>query len=174
MTELNFPPLRDPRVALPLAAFGLIACALAAIGAGVMLSGALSNTAGLLGAMLMVGFVAPLGVFGAIFVALAIYMVCNGLSVRVGDDGIETRRTLFGVPVARNRIGKSELRTIEPEIASRYQSLFDTEPVYLLVARDAPRRMRVIVAESLRGEARMAEVRRVIERAAGLTEATPG
>ena len=39
MTELDFPPLRDPRVALPLALFGLIACALAAIGAGVMLAG---------------------------------------------------------------------------------------------------------------------------------------
>ena len=174
MTELNFPPLRDPRVALPLALFGVIACALATIGAGVMLSGALSDTAGLLGAMLMVGFVAPLGVFGVIFVALAIYMVCNGLSVRVGADGIETRRTLFGVPVARKVIARAALTTIEPEIASRYQNLFDTEPVYLLVARDASRRMRVIVAESLRGEARMAEIRRVIERAAGLAERKPG
>ena len=122
----------------------------------------------------MIGFVAPLGAFGAIFITLAVYMVCNGLSVTVGEDGIETRRTLFGLPVARKRIGKSELRAIEPEIASRYQSLFDAEPVYLLVARDATRRMRVIVAESLRGEARMSEVRSRIERAAGLAERSPG
>lgn len=167
MTELNFPPLRDRRVALPLAIFGLIACALAAIGVAVMLS---SDTGGPVAAILMVIFVAPLGVFGAIFVALALYMALNGLSVTVGDEGIETRRTIFGFLVARKRIGRSELRTIEPEIASRYQSVFDTEPTYLLVARDATRRMRVIVAESLRGEARMGEVRSLIERAAGLAE----
>lgn len=168
MTELNFPPLRDIGVALPLAAFGLIACALSAIGAGVMLAGAMSGTGGLLGAMLMIGFVAPLAVFGALFVVLALYMVCNGLAVSVGDEGIETRRTLFGLTVARKRISKKELAAIEPEIASRYQSLFEAEPIYLLVARDAARRRRVVVAESLRGEARMTETRRLIERAAGL------
>ena len=170
MTELNFPPLRDPRIALPLAAFGVIACALAAIGAAVMLAGVSAGVGGLLAAVLMIAFVAPLGVFGVIFVALAIYMVCNALSVTVGDEGIETRRTLFGFLLAHRRIARSELDAVEPEIASRYQSVFETEPVYLLVARDATRRMRVIVAESLRGEARMTEMRSLIERAAGLAE----
>ena len=170
MTELNFPPLRDLGVALPLAAFGLIACALSAIGFGVMLSGAMSGAGGLLGAMLMIGFVAPLAVFGAVFVALALYMVCNGLAVSVRSDGIETRRTLLGFTVARKRIGKSELAAIEPEIASRYQSLFEAEPIYLLIARDTTRRRRVVVAESLRGATRMTETRSLIERAAGLAD----
>ena len=168
MTELNFPPLRDLGVAFPLAAFGLIACALSAVGAGAMLSGAMSGAGGLLGAVLMIGFVAPLAVFGAVFVVLALYMVCNGLAVTVGDDAIETRRTMFGLVVARKRIAKSELAAIEPEIASRYQSLFGAEPIYLLIARDTTRRRRVVVAESLRGEARMSRTRSLIERAAGL------
>lgn len=168
MTELNFPPLRDLGVVLPLAAFGAIACALSAIGAGVMVSGAMSGAGGLLGAMLMIGFVAPLAVFGATFVVLALYMVCNGLAVSVRDDGIETRRTLFGFVIARRRIAKADLAAIEPEIASRYQSLFEAEPIYALVARDTLGRRRVVVAESLRGEARMTEMRRLIERAAGL------
>lgn len=168
LTELEFPALRDIGAALPLAAFGLIACALSAIGAGVMLSGASSGAGGLLGAMLMIGFVAPLAVFGALFVVLALYMVCNGLAVTVDNEGIDTRRTLFGLIVARKRISKTELAAIEPEIASRYQSLFEAEPIYRLIAHDAARGRRVVVAESLRGEARMTETRRLIEAAAGL------
>jgi hypothetical protein len=170
LTELDFPPLRDLRAALPLAAFGLIACALSTIGAGVMLAASSSGAAGLLATMLMIGFVAPFGIFGAVFVGLAIYMAANRLAVTVGEDGVATRRSVFGMVVARQRIGTNELALIEPEIVSRYQRLFDPAPIYRLVARDAARRIRVVVAESLRGEARMAEVRSRIERAAGLAQ----
>jgi len=52
---------------------------------------------------------------------------------------------------------------LEPEIASRHQNLFSAEPVYRLVARDASSRARVVVAESLQGEALMDEVKSLIQ-----------
>lgn len=161
--ELYFPPWRIPHVALALAAFGVIACALALVGTAVMLESALANTAGVLGALMMVGFVAPLGVFGVIFLVLAVYMLANALLVRVEPAGIATSRRLFGLVVARRHVPREALAELEPEIASRHQSFFSVEPVYQLVARDATRKARVVVAESLQGAALMNEVKSLIE-----------
>jgi hypothetical protein len=164
--ELYFPAGRMPHVALALAAFGAIACALAIVGGAVMLGSALSGTAGTLAAVMMVGFVAPLGVFGAIFVALAVYMVGNALLVRIGANEISTRRSLFGFVVSKKRVAREALGEVEPQIVSRHQSVFSTEPVYQLVARDGSQQ-RVVVAESLQGEARMHQVKALIESVIG-------
>ena len=57
----------------------------------------------------------------------------------------------------------SDIASIDSEIASRYQSLFSSDPVYQLVARDERHHKRVIVAETLKGEALMNEVKAVID-----------
>ena len=152
-----------PQVALALATFGAIACALALVGGAVMLAGALASTAGVLAAVLMVGFVAPLGAFGVIFLAFAVYMLANALVVRVGPEGIVTSRRLFALVLSRKRLPREAVVALEPEIASRHQNLFSAEPVYRLVARDASSRARVVVAESLQGEALMDEVKSLIQ-----------
>jgi hypothetical protein len=169
--ELYFPPFRLPQVALALAAFGAIACALALVGAAVMLESAMVSTAGVLGAVMMVGFVAPLGVFGLIFLGLAVYMLANALWVRVETGGIVTRRTLFGLVVSQGRLPREALAKIEPEIASRHQSLFSSQPVYQLVAWDARHRTRLVVGESLHGATLMERVKALIESAATLRDA---
>jgi hypothetical protein len=165
--ELYYPPGRMPQVALALAAFGAIACALSLIGTAVMLDSAMVSTAGVLVAVMMASFVAPLGVFGVIFLGLSVYMVANALRVRVGPEGIATSRRLFGLVVSRKRVTREALVELAPEIASRHQNLFSAEPVYQLVARDAGRRTRVVVAESLQGEALMDGVRSLIESVIG-------
>jgi hypothetical protein len=164
--ELYFPVGRMPHVALPLAAFGAIACALAIIGGAVMLESALSGTAGALAAVMMVAFVAPLGLFGVIFVALSVYMVGNALLVRIEAREISTRRSFFGLVVSKKRVPREALGEVEPQIVSRHQSVFSTEPVYQLVARDGSRQ-RVVVAESLQGEALMHQVKTLIESVIG-------
>lgn len=161
--ELYFPPWRMPQVALALAAFGAIACALALVGTAVMLSSAMASTAGVLVAVMMVGFVAPLGAFGVIFLVLAVYMLANALLVRVEPGGIATSRSLFGLVVSRKRLPREAFGELEPEIASRHQNVFSAEPVYQLVARDTSQRSRVVVAESLQGAALMDEVKALIE-----------
>jgi hypothetical protein len=164
--ELYFPAGRMPHVALSLAAFGAIACALALVGGAVMLESAFGSTAGVLAAVMMVAFVAPLGVFGVIFLALAVYMVGNTLRVRIEAGEIATRRSLFGLVVSKKRVPREALTEVEPQIASRHQSVFSSQPIYQLVARDASQQ-RVVVAESLQGEALMHEMKALIESVIG-------
>jgi hypothetical protein len=160
---LYFPPLRMPEVALPLAAFGAIASALPGFTIAALLPAALADTIGLMSAVLIAAFIVPFAIFGVIFVVLALYMICNALSVRVHPSGIDTTRMICGVAVRHRHIARSELSALEPEISARHQSLFSSEPVYQLVARDAPREKRVIVAETLKGEAIMERVKSLIE-----------
>ena len=160
--ELYFPPLRTPEVALPLAVFGVIAAAIPGIAIFALLPGALSDAGSLMSATLIAGFVLPFFAFGAVFVALAFYMVANALLVRVHPEGIETARILFGVVVRRRRIARSDIASLEPEMASRYQSLFSSAPIYQLVARARDRR-RIVVGETLRGESAMTRVKALLE-----------
>jgi hypothetical protein len=140
-----------PEVALPLALFGVIATTLPALAIGGLLP-SLAVPSGVLSAILM-----------ASFVLLAFYMACNALIVRVDRDAIVTERVLFGIVARRRKILRSDIASIDAEIASRYQSLFSSDPVYQLVARDERHHKRVIVAETLKGEALMNEVKAVID-----------
>jgi hypothetical protein len=169
--ELYFPPLRAPEVALPLAAFGVIAAAMPAVAIVALLPVALASAGNILGASLLGGFVVPFVAFGSFIVAVAIYMLANALHVHVSASAIDTARTVFGVVVKRRRLDRHEIVAVQPEIPSRYQSLFSSMPSYQLVARDRHAR-RVVVAETLRGEEAMQEVKALIENPAG--PATPG
>ena len=160
--ELYFPPLRSIEAALPLAAFGAIAAAIPAVAIAALLPSLLANAGTLLGAVLIASFVLPFFAFGAVFVALALYMVANALHVRITASAIDTARILFGVVVRRHHVVRGELTALEPQIASRYQGLFGGPPSYHLVARTSGGR-RIVVAETLRGEAAMERVKALVE-----------
>jgi hypothetical protein len=160
--ELYFPPLRMPQVAIPLAAFGIVSAAIPGILVVALLPDAVAHATSLLAATLIAGFVLPFLVFGVIFVVIAAYMVSNALLVSIDAGGIETARLLFGVVVKRRRIARGEIESVQPEIASRYQSLFSSDPIYQLVARGKDS-MRVVVGETLEGEAAMERVKALIE-----------
>ncbi len=159
--ELYFPPMRMPEVAVPLAAFGAL-CALIPGVLMLALSSVASDASGLLSATLMGGFALPFVIFGGVFVLLAVYMVANALIVRVEPESVSTARLLFGVIIKHRRIVRADIASIEPEIASRYQSMFSSDPVYHLVAR-ATDRSRTVVGETLRGTAEMERIRALIE-----------
>jgi hypothetical protein len=159
--ELYFPPMRMPEVALPLAIFGVIATVLPGVAIAALIP-TLADATGMVSAVLVASFVLPFALFGAAFVLLALYMLCNALVVRVDLHAIDTARILFGLVVRRRRMMREDIVAIESEIASRYQSLFSSDPVYQLIARDA-RRRRVVVAETLKGEALMEELKALIE-----------
>lgn len=160
--ELYFPPMRMPEVALPLAIFGVIATVLPGVAIAALLP-TLAGATGMVSAVLVVSFVVPFAVFGAAFVLLALYMFCNALLVRIDRHAIDTARVLFGIVVRRRKIMRADIAAIESEIASRYQSLFSSDPVYQLVARDRRRSSRVVVAETLKGESLMEELKALIE-----------
>jgi hypothetical protein len=166
--ELYFPPGRTPGVALALGTFGVIAAALPAIAIAALLPRARADAGGLMGSVLLASFVVPFALFGAACVVLAVYTVCNSLRVRVDEHGITTRRTLFGVTIRRRTFKSDEIWLIEPRLPSRHQSAFDPDPIYQLVAFNRHRTRRLVVAESLRGEAMMQQVKAQIEEVAGV------
>jgi hypothetical protein len=162
VVELYFPPLRSPAAAIPLALFGAIAAAVPAAVIAALLPTLVANAGNLLATVLIASFVLPFVVFGAILVAIAVYMLANALHVRADAAGIETTRLVFGAIVKRRRIARAEIRSIEPQIPTRYQSPFGAAPAYHLYARTADGR-RVVVAETLRGEEAMERVKALIE-----------
>jgi hypothetical protein len=162
VVELYFPPLRSPEVALPLAAFGAVAAAVPALTIAAVLPAIVGDAGNLLGAVLIAGFVLPFVAFGAVFVALAIYMLVNALYVRADAATIETARVVFGVAVKRHRVQRTGITDIEPQIASRYQSLFGAAPSYHLIARTRDGK-RIVVAETLRGEETMQRVKALLD-----------
>jgi hypothetical protein len=154
--------MRMPEVALPLAIFGVIATLLPGVAIAALLP-SLAGATGMVSAVLVASFVVPFALCGAAFVLLALYMLCNALLVRVDRHAIDTARVLFGIIVRRRRMMRGDIAAIESEIASRYQSLFSSDPVYQLVARDRRRSRRVVVAETLKGESLMEELKALIE-----------
>lgn len=169
--ELYFPPLRTPEVALLLGLFGMVCMALPLFTlAGVPAGGA----HGLLAIALLSAFVAPFPVFGAVFVALAAYMLANSLTVSVNASAIRTVRRVFGFALSRRELKCAEITGLKAQIAAKYQELFSREPYFRLVARHATlRRKDLVVAESLKGEAMMAQMQALIARHAGLDVHSP-
>ena len=163
VVELYFPPLRSPSAAIPLALFGAIAAAVPGAVLTALLPTLIADAGRLLATVLIASFVLPFVVFGTLLVAIAIYMLANALHVRADASGIETTRLVFGAIVRRRRIARADIRSIEPQIPTRYQSLFGgAGPTYHLYARTADGR-RVVVAETLEGETAMARVKALIE-----------
>jgi hypothetical protein len=160
--ELNFPPLRSMAVALPLALFGGLAAAVPGVAVAALLPTLIANAGNLLAAVLIASFVLPFVVFGALLVVVAIYMLANALHVRADASAIETTRLVFGAIVRRRRVARADIVSIEPQIPTRYQSLFAGAPSYHLYARTGDGR-RIVVAETLAGEAAMERIKGLIE-----------
>jgi hypothetical protein len=165
--ELYFPPLRNLTSAIGLGVFGLIATAIGSIGTMALVGGAAGPAGGVMSAVLLVSFVLPFAIFGIAFVLLALYMALNGLLVHATSDGIETCRTLFGVAFGARRLASLEIRSVESQIATRDQSPFTAQPIFRLLAIDAARDRRLVVGESLEGDAMMQRLKALIEQTVG-------
>ena len=161
--ELYFPPFRAAGAALLLGIFGLIATAIGTIGLAAVLPGAAAHAGGLMSAFLIAGFILPFIAFGVVFVGIAAFTACNALLVRADSDGVRTWRMLFGVAIAKRAMTRPDIAAVEPQIVSRDQTPFGGEPVYRLIALSSDRARRMIVAETLKGEAEMERIRELLE-----------
>lgn len=167
--ELYFPPLRALRGAAALGGFGAVCVALPIAALFGLVAAGGSHAHSMLAIVLTGAFIVPLAVFGAVFVALALYMAANSLTVDIGTTEITTLRRVFGLPLARRAMRCSEIAAIEPRPAARYESLFRAESCYGLIARNnVPRRAEMVVAEGLCGEALATRVGSLIAGAAGV------
>lgn len=170
--ELRFPPLRNRGAAVGFGAFGALSVALpvaAAVGMG------LTEGPGAfrwLAIILVGGFALPLLAFGVVFLALAVYLLGNSLTVTVGTDRIAAVRRLFGVTLYRRTLRHAEVAAVVPLSPGRFQSRFSTEPRFQLVARSrAPGQADLVVAESLPGRATMERLAARIAGAIGVSVA---
>lgn len=155
--ELYFPPLRNRGAAAGFGVFGILCIALpVAAAAGLVLVEG-TGAFGRLAMVLVGGFALPLFVFGIVFIALAVYLLANSLTVTVGSDRIVAARRLFGVTLYRRALLYADIAALEPLRAARFQSRFSAEPRYQLVARSrTPGLAPLVIAESLPGRAAVA------------------
>ena len=182
--ELYFPPLRTPGAALALALFGL-ACFVPGFFAAIAVAPlAAAGAAGMIAIWLMSIFILPFIAFGVLFVALAAYLVANSLTVTITESEIRSSRRVLGIALQERRVQRGDIAALDAVVTLRYRWPRDDIPFYSLVARtrsgagltmpDAYRTGRlaqfrnrnVTVAESLRGEELMQQIRGEIVRAA--------
>jgi hypothetical protein len=162
VTQLYFPPFRAAYSALALGLFGLIATLLNLIAIGALLHER-GGAAGLLTAVLLGAFVVPFALLGTALMIVAAGMLFNALVVTIADGTVHSARTFFGVTVRRSAMKCAEVDRIHVALPARHQTPFAPEPVYQLVAMNADRSRRMVVADSLRGEALMEKVKTIIE-----------
>lgn len=198
---LYFPPLRTPQAALAVGLFGIACLILPLFALSGLLATSQNNAHGLLMFALLGTFMAPLPVFGVVFVGLAVYLPANSLTVEVSPSAIRTVRRVFGLVCSRRELKCADIASLEAQIAAKYQGLFSAEPYFRLVARRTRRgeargregaqatgtipplardfreevarhatlrKNDLVVAESLKGEALMAQIQALIARHAGL------
>jgi len=169
--ELHFPPLRAPGTALALGIFGLTCLLLPLLAAAGLLPRGTEDAYGLVSVVLIGVFIAPFPVFGVVFLALAVYLLGNSLTVRADRGGISATRRLFGVTMRRRWIPRAELAAVDAAPAARYMSVFSAEPCHRIIARHAGQRGRdVVVADAVPGDAPAAQVRALIAQHAGLDD----
>ena len=167
--EFYFPPLRDAGTALALGVFGVLCIVLPLAAVYALVPPGVPVSYGLLVLALIGGLIVPFMLCGIVFVVLGIYMMANSLRVSADPVRIATHRRAFGLPVSTRELACSEIAAIEAEIPSRFQNAFSTETIYRVVARAKTGRSGdVVVAESLRGQALMEQVRRELETACEL------
>lgn len=184
--ELYFPPLRDPVAAAMLALFG-ISCFIPGFFAAVAVAPlAESGPAGMLSIVLMSIFILPFIAFGVLFVALAVYQVANSLTVRVTEAEIRSQRRVFGMMLRDQRVASANIAAIDAVAAVRYWWPREEIGYYNLVAKTKSgarltmkearrtgrlaqyRNRKVTVAEGLRGEALMEQMKAEIVHAGRL------
>jgi hypothetical protein len=167
--ELYFPPLRNAAAALPLGVFGVLCIVLPLAAVIVLVPPGVPGAYGLLVLALIGGLIGPFMLCGIVFVALGIYMMANSLHISGDPVRIVTHRRAFGLPISMRGLACSGITAIEAEIPSRFQNAFSTITIYRLVARArAGRSGDLVVAESLRGQALMEQVKRELETACEL------
>lgn len=167
--ELYFPPLRAPGIAAMLGLFGVACMVLPLLAVSSLLAAGGSAVHGLLAIALVSSFVAPFPVFGAVFVALAVYLLANSLTVTVSPSAIRTVRRVFGLKLGERELKRPEIASLEAQTAAKYQNLLGAEPNFRLVARHATlRKNNLVVAENLQGEPMTARVQALIAHHAGL------
>jgi len=163
--ELYFPPLRAAGSALMLALFG-VACSVigAAAVSGLARSGD-SETASMLALAFAGVFALPLMGLGLLFIAIAVWTALNSLTVEVDNTGLRTVRRWLGFEVARHALPRQEIAAIEIRLTARYIGVFGALRYYRLIAlgREAQARHgTLVIADSLKGDARAEEVKNLI------------
>lgn len=167
--ELYFPPLRTPMIAAALGLFGVVCIVLPLLAVFSLLAAGGSAAHGLLALVLTSSFVAPFPVFGAVFIALAVYLVANSLTVSISPAVIRSERRIFGISLRRREIKCADIAAIEGRTAAKYQTLFGAGTQFRLIARHVTHsRYDVVVAENLAGETMMEQVHGLIAGHAGL------
>jgi hypothetical protein len=167
--EFHFPPLRDAGAALALSAFGVLCVVLPLAAVYALVPPGVPVPYGLLVLALIGGLIAPFMLCGIAFVCLGINMVANSLEVSASPARLVAVRRLCGFAVSRRELPCSGIAAIESDIPARFQNAFSTEAIYRLVARaKTGRGDDVVVAESLRGNALMEQIKREMESACGL------
>ena len=167
--ELHFPPLRDWGAAVGFGVFGVLCIALPVAAAAGLLAMQGTGAFGGLAMVLVGGFALPVFVFGVVFIALAVYLLANSLTVTVGPNRIVAVRRLFGVALYRRTLRHADVAAVVPLSAARLQSRFSAEPRFQLVARSrTPGQTDLVIAESLPGQATMERLATRIASAIGV------
>lgn len=185
--ELYFPPLRAPGTALALALFGAACLVPGLLAAVAVVPASGSDSAGMIALWMMSIFILPFVAFGGVFLALAVYLLANSLSVQVTESGIVTARNVFGRPIGERRVPRTDIAALEAVASLRYRGLHREDPYYSLIVKtksgtgltmreayrtgrlDRYRNRTVTVAEGLRGEALMERLKSEIIAAGRLT-----
>jgi|GEM_PF-3490470 len=167
--EFHFPPFRNRGAAAGYGAFGAVSIALPiAAAAGLGLADG-PDAQGWVAMVLVGGFALPVLAFGVVFLALAVYLLANSLTVTAGPDRIVTVRRLFGLTLARRALSRTDIAAMAPLIAAQIQSKFSAEPRYQLIARSRRQgQADLVIAESLPGRAAMEQMAARIETATGI------
>jgi hypothetical protein len=160
---LDFPVLRAPDVALSLGVFAVLCALMPAIGLSALLPLQTASASAMVSLALIGGFAAPFILAGVVFALLAVYLLSNSLRVVIDAKGVRTERRVFGRLVRVRAITRAQIADIEPRIGARYQNVFSATPRYSLIARHRDGRSGdVVVAETLAGQALMAELHTLI------------
>jgi hypothetical protein len=162
--EIIFPALRAPGVALSVGAFAFVCALLPVLGLSAMLPVKNGDAAVMLALALIGGMAAPFVLASVVFGVLAIYMLCNSLTVHVTPAGVSAVRRILGRPVKLSEITRGDIARIEMQINARYQNVFGTTPRYRLLARHRESRSAdVVIAEDLIGTEVRDDVQTLIE-----------
>jgi hypothetical protein len=166
---LEFPVLRAPGAALSLGVFAVLCALMPAIGLSALLPLQTASASAMVSLALIGGFAAPFILAGVVFALLAIYLLSNSLRVFIDAKGVRTERRVFGRLMRVRAITRAQIADIEPRIGARYQNVFSATPRYSLIARHRDGRSGdVVVAETLAGQALMAELHALIVTALGI------
>jgi hypothetical protein len=180
--------MRTPGAAAALALFGA-ACLVPGFFAAIAVAPlAISGAPGLLAVWLMSIFILPFIAFGILFIVLALYLVGNSLTVAVTESEIRSQRRVLGIAQRARRVERADIAALDAVPVLRYRWPRDDVPFYSLVVRTKSgagltlrgayltgrlaqfHNRNVTVAESLRGDALMEQVRGEITRAARLPQ----